>query len=162
MKCTGSEEGIGRARSHPGSGWKQASPKRRCESVQRLAAEWTSVLARRAPFGEDSHLTQGGNYSMDFGEVRPCRNPHTSDRPESNKYEPTLQSGNVKTPRRSAGALGRAGSGLKQVPQELVVDLVVELDFLRFDEGSQGAGATIGGSLFQVRVAALDVFPEHG
>ena len=33
-----------------------------------------------------------------------------------------------------------SSSSLEQVPEELVVDLVVELDFRRFDEGSQGAG----------------------
>jgi len=53
-------------------------------------------------------------------------------------------------------------SNLKQIPEELVVDLVVELDFLRFDEGSEGAGAAVGGGLLKVCVAALDVFAEQG
>ena len=55
-----------------------------------------------------------------------------------------------------------SGSNLKQIPQELVVDLMVELDFLRFDEGSEGAGAAVGGGLLKVCVAALDVFAEQG
>jgi hypothetical protein len=67
-----------------------------------------------------------------------------------------------KTPR----FFGRGGwqscSNLKQIPEELVVDLVVELDFLRFDEGSEGAGAAVGGGLLKVCVAALDVLAEQG
>ena len=38
---------------------------------------------------------------------------------------------------------------------------MVELDFLRFDEGSEGAGATVGGGLFQVGITAFDVFSEQ-
>ena len=34
---------------------------------------------------------------------------------------------------------------LEEVPEELVVDLVVVLDFGCFDEGAEGAGAAVGG-----------------
>ncbi len=51
-------------------------------------------------------------------------------------------------------------SFLEQIPQELVVDLVVELHFLRLDESPQRARAAIGRSLFQVRIARLHVFAE--
>jgi hypothetical protein len=50
---------------------------------------------------------------------------------------------------------------LEEVPEELVVDLVVVLDFGRFDEGAEGAGAAIGGSAFEIGVAALDVGAEE-
>ena len=36
-----------------------------------------------------------------------------------------------------AGAGGRTAAALEQIPQELVVDLVVKLDFLRLNERSQ-------------------------
>src|ERR1700675_4482663 len=49
---------------------------------------------------------------------------------------------------------------LEQVPQELVVDLVVELDFLRFDESAQRARTTIRGGLFQVGITALTSSPS--
>ena len=52
-------------------------------------------------------------------------------------------------------------SDLEQVPEELVVDLVVELDFLRFDESAQRARTTIRGGLFQVGITALHVFAEQ-
>ena len=39
-------------------------------------------------------------------------------------------------------------NALEEVPEELVVDLVVVLDFGGFDEGAQGAGAAVGGSAF--------------
>src|SRR5580658_5621942 len=59
-----------------------------------------------------------------------------------------------------ARALDSVAFGLEQIPQELVVDLVMELDFRRFDEGSQSARATVGGGLLQVGIAAFDVFAQ--
>src|SRR4051812_39270207 len=50
---------------------------------------------------------------------------------------------------------------LEQVPEELVVHLVVELDFLSFDERSQGPRAAIGGALLQVRIAAFHIVAEQ-
>ena len=47
--------------------------------------------------------------------------------------------------------------GLEQIPERLVVDLVVELDFGALDDGSQFARAAVGGGLLQVGVAALHV-----
>src|SRR5436309_1982867 len=44
----------------------------------------------------------------------------------------------------------RSLRGLKQIPQELVVDLVMELHFWRFDNSSQRAGATVGGIFLQL------------
>ena len=71
----------------------------------------------------------------------------------------SVASDNRKTPRLSPErCASETGSGLEQVPQELVVDLVVELYFRGFDEGSEGARATVGGGLFQVGVAAFYVF----
>src|SRR5260370_33015650 len=49
---------------------------------------------------------------------------------------------------------------LEQIPQELVVDLVMELHFGSFHERSEGSRAAIGGGLFQVRVAIFYVFSE--
>lgn len=49
---------------------------------------------------------------------------------------------------------------LETVPEELVVDLVVVLDFRGFDEGAQSAGAAICGGLFEIGVACLDVGTE--
>jgi hypothetical protein len=46
---------------------------------------------------------------------------------------------------------------LKQVPEGLVVDGVVELDFAAFDDASQLTRGTVGGGLLQVGVAALHV-----
>src|SRR5271167_409263 len=57
---------------------------------------------------------------------------------------------------------GRSACSLEEIPQELIVDLMVELDFLRFDEGAEGPWTTVGRSLFQVGVASLHVFPEQG
>ena len=50
--------------------------------------------------------------------------------------------------------------GLEHVPEELVVDLVMELNFGCFHESAKQTGAAIGGSLLQVSVATLDVFAE--
>jgi len=50
---------------------------------------------------------------------------------------------------------------LEEVPQELVVDLMVVLHFGGFDEGAERARAAIGGSAFQVGVAAFDVGAEE-
>src|ERR1035441_5204813 len=58
--------------------------------------------------------------------------------------------------------LGRTAWSLEQIPQELVVDLVVELNLLRLDESSQGAGAAVGGGFLQIGVAAFDVLAEDG
>jgi hypothetical protein len=49
---------------------------------------------------------------------------------------------------------------LETVPEELVVDLVVVLDFRGFDEGAQSPGAAISGGLFEIGVACLDVGTE--
>ena len=51
--------------------------------------------------------------------------------------------------------------GLEQVPEGLVVDGVVELDFRAFDDGSQLARGAVGGGLLQVGVAALHVVAEN-
>src|ERR1700739_3045362 len=50
---------------------------------------------------------------------------------------------------------GRTACSLEQIPQELVVDLVVKLHFLRLYEGSQKAGAAVGGGFFQLGEAAF-------
>src|ERR1700710_2717801 len=60
---------------------------------------------------------------------------------------------------------GRAGdkiacpinAGLKLIPQVLVVDLVVVLNFLRFDDGAQQTSAAIRGRLLEIGVTALYV-----
>ena len=64
----------------------------------------------------------------------------------------------VKKPWPGSQGVRHNSSGLKQIPQELVIDLVVKLDFLRFYERSQSAGAAVGGGLFQIRVTALHIF----
>jgi hypothetical protein len=46
---------------------------------------------------------------------------------------------------------------LKHVPEELVVDLVMVLDFGGFDEGAKVAGAAVGGGFFEIGVAILYV-----
>src|SRR5271165_4419786 len=50
--------------------------------------------------------------------------------------------------------------GLEEVPEELVVDLVVVLDFGGFDEGAEGAGTAVGGGMFQIGIAGFDVGAE--
>src|SRR5271166_1407054 len=50
---------------------------------------------------------------------------------------------------------------LEQVPQRLVVDLVVILHLGAFDEGSQCARAAVSGGLFQFGIAALHVSAEN-
>lgn len=47
--------------------------------------------------------------------------------------------------------------GLEQVPEELVVNVVVILHFGRLHKRSQLARTTIGGRLLQVRIAPFDV-----
>ena len=49
---------------------------------------------------------------------------------------------------------------LEKVPEELVVYLVVILDFGRFDEGAEGARTTVGGSVFEIGVPGFDVGAE--
>src|SRR6202790_4928471 len=44
---------------------------------------------------------------------------------------------------------------LEHVPEELVVDFVMVLDFGGFYEGAEGTRATVGGTLFQIAVAAF-------
>ncbi len=50
---------------------------------------------------------------------------------------------------------------LEQVPEGLVVDGVVELDFGAFDDGSKFARGAVGGGLLEVGVAALHVVAEN-
>jgi len=50
---------------------------------------------------------------------------------------------------------------LEQVPEELVVDLVVILHLGGFDEGSQGAGTAVSGCLLEVGVTAFDVLTQQ-
>src|SRR5208283_1399245 len=50
---------------------------------------------------------------------------------------------------------------LKQIPQELVVHLVVELYFGCLDNRAQQARAAVGGCLLQVGVASLHIFAEE-
>src|SRR4051794_29473851 len=54
----------------------------------------------------------------------------------------------------------RRPRGLKQVPQKLVVDIVVVLHFGRFHECAELARAAIGGGAFQIGIALLDVLAE--
>ena len=49
---------------------------------------------------------------------------------------------------------------LEQVPERLVVDGVVELDFGALDDGSQLLGAAIGGGFFQIGITALHIGAE--
>ena len=65
----------------------------------------------------------------------------------------------AKRPSSRRGALRQNCSFLEQIPEELVVDFVMELDFLRLHEGSQSAGATVGGGFLQISIAALYIFP---
>jgi hypothetical protein len=50
---------------------------------------------------------------------------------------------------------------LKQIPQKLVVHVVVVLDFLRLNEGAQQTRTAVGGRLLQIGIAALDVFTKN-
>ena len=50
---------------------------------------------------------------------------------------------------------------LEQVPEELVVDFVVELHFRRLHERAQQPRAAVGRGLLQVRVAALHILAEQ-
>jgi len=49
-------------------------------------------------------------------------------------------------------------SGLEQIPEELVVDVVVILHLGRLHEGSEQTRTAVGGGLFQVGVTAFYVF----
>lgn len=49
---------------------------------------------------------------------------------------------------------------LEQIPEELVVYVVVVLHFLGLDEGSEQTRATVGRGLLQVGVASLYVLAE--
>src|SRR4051812_6701518 len=50
---------------------------------------------------------------------------------------------------------------LELVPEELVVDLVVELHFLRLHDAAEEARAAVRGRLLQVGVAALYVLAQQ-
>jgi hypothetical protein len=56
----------------------------------------------------------------------------------------------------------RESISLKQIPQELVVDLVVELDFRGLYKGAQQPWTTIGRGLLQIGVAALHILTQNG
>jgi hypothetical protein len=58
------------------------------------------------------------------------------------------------------GVLWWNGFVLEQIPEELVVDLMVELHLWRFDEGPQRARAAIRGGLLQIGVTPLNIFAE--
>ena len=53
------------------------------------------------------------------------------------------------------------GCVLELVPEELVIDLVMELHFLRLDERSQQARATVSGCLLKIGKASLYIFTEQ-
>ena len=56
----------------------------------------------------------------------------------------------------------RSRSGaLELVPEELIVNLVVELNLWPLHDRAQQPGAAVGGSLLQVAVAALHVVAEQ-
>src|SRR5262249_27396060 len=66
------------------------------------------------------------------------------------------------------GTTSRAGTkkrhaavSLKQIPQKLVIHVVVILHLGRFHEGTQQARAAVGRGLLQVDVAGLHVRAEH-
>jgi hypothetical protein len=50
---------------------------------------------------------------------------------------------------------------LKQIPEELIVDVVVILHLGRLHESSQQTGTAIGGRLLQVGVTSLYIFAEN-
>src|SRR6516164_4416021 len=50
---------------------------------------------------------------------------------------------------------------LKQVPQELVVDVVVVLEFRRLDKCAQQPGAPVGRGLLQVAISRLYVLAQQ-
>src|SRR5579864_7943878 len=66
----------------------------------------------------------------------------------------------TKRPGFRRGGFWQNCSRLEPIPQELVVDLVMELDFRRLNDGSQEARAAVGGGLFQVGVAGFHVFAK--
>ena len=49
---------------------------------------------------------------------------------------------------------------LEQIPQKLVVHLVMELDFLGLDESAQSTRAAVSRGLLQIRIAALHIVAE--
>jgi hypothetical protein len=52
--------------------------------------------------------------------------------------------------------------GLKHIPQELVINLVVILNFGFLHKSTQQPGAPIRAGLLQVRIPALDVLAQNG
>ena len=70
---------------------------------------------------------------------------------------------NVKKPRgvNPRASFPRLNRKLELVPEELVVNLVMILDFRCLHNRSQQPGAAIGGSQLQVDVPALHVFPKN-
>src|SRR5262245_41827459 len=60
----------------------------------------------------------------------------------------------------SGMTIDNAELALEQVPEELVVDFVVELDFLGFDDGAESTRAAVGGGALQFGVAGFDVGAE--
>src|SRR3954471_5119115 len=54
----------------------------------------------------------------------------------------------------------RSDLRLEQVPEGLVVDLVVELHFGSLDEGAEVASAAVGGSLLEIGETALHIGAE--
>ena len=61
----------------------------------------------------------------------------------------------------TATAHRAAGFVLKQVPQKLVVDFMMELDFLCLDEGTKKSRTAIRRGLLQIRVAPLHILSEN-
>src|SRR5690242_9447298 len=53
------------------------------------------------------------------------------------------------------------GENLELVPEELVIDLVMELHFRNFDERAQQPRAAVRRTLLEICVPALDVFAEQ-
>src|SRR6185437_14296316 len=74
---------------------------------------------------------------------------------------PRLRRHDLKScPSRSWYSLRSCGT-LELVPQELVVHLVVELDFRSLHDGPEQARATVCGSLLQVGVASLHIVAQY-
>src|ERR1700722_9591223 len=61
-----------------------------------------------------------------------------------------------------AGAFYKNKRSLELVPQILVVDLMMELHLRSFYESPESASAAVRGGLFQVGIAAFDIFAEQG
>ena len=77
---------------------------------------------------------------------------HASLRIQSEKARPLLAAPFV---------LGDGTLALEQVPERLVVDLVVELHFRSLDERSELARAAVGGGLLQIGKAALHIRAQN-